>query len=256
MGSVALCGSVEVLSFPAWHSSSAWHPPRGGDSPSACRTLVASGQSPRGAWSEEEVHGMKKMLSGVNVYGRDRLGVATQIATTGYVATFIIRWLTNKREDVTLSVWSCWPVLLEVFTLRGSGWFCCGPSTLWRFEVAVHVVRRPSHFLLLWLVRDWLSLLGFDQEAHPPTLFRLGLAVAGVHCRTVVVAVGSTLFEFIAYLTSLNSNPSRSLNPWVAARPLGSLAGVWEVGSLQVYGFPAISSCELRGSCCCCWVCV
>ncbi|MQM06442.1 hypothetical protein Taro_039265 [Colocasia esculenta] len=30
----------------------------------------------------------------------------------------------------------------------------------------------------------------------------------------------------------LNSNPSGSSDPWVAARPSGSLAGVWEVGSL------------------------
>ncbi|MQL87601.1 hypothetical protein Taro_020151 [Colocasia esculenta] len=36
------------------------------------------------------------------------------------------------------------------------------------------------------------------------------------------------LFEFIAYLTGLNSNPSRSSDPWVAARPSGSLAGVRE----------------------------
>ncbi|MQL84600.1 hypothetical protein Taro_017108 [Colocasia esculenta] len=33
------------------------------------------------------------------------------------------------------------------------------------------------------------------------------------------------LFEFIAYLTGLNSNPSGSLDSWVAARPSGSLAG-------------------------------
>ncbi|MQL74792.1 hypothetical protein Taro_007166 [Colocasia esculenta] len=33
------------------------------------------------------------------------------------------------------------------------------------------------------------------------------------------------LFEFIAYLTGLNSYPSGSSDPWVAARPLGSLAG-------------------------------
>ncbi|MQL88190.1 hypothetical protein Taro_020752 [Colocasia esculenta] len=37
------------------------------------------------------------------------------------------------------------------------------------------------------------------------------------------------LFEFIAFLTGLNSNPSRSSDLWVAARPSGSLAGVREV---------------------------
>ncbi|MQM09333.1 hypothetical protein Taro_042202 [Colocasia esculenta] len=82
-------------------------------------------------------------------------------------------------------------------------------------------------------------------------LLWLGLTVAGVRCRTVVVATCSPcvassvscerehlyhelrvaflqvlrLFEFIAYLTGLNSNPSGSSDPWVAARPSGSLAG-------------------------------
>ncbi|MQL92487.1 hypothetical protein Taro_025107 [Colocasia esculenta] len=41
------------------------------------------------------------------------------------------------------------------------------------------------------------------------------------------------LFEFIAYLTGLNSNPSGSSDLWVAVRPSASLAGVREVGSLQ-----------------------
>ncbi|MQL77938.1 hypothetical protein Taro_010352 [Colocasia esculenta] len=77
------------------------------------------------------------------------------------------------------------------------------------------------------------------------------------------------LFEFIAYLTGLNSNPSGSSDPWVAARPSGSLVGVREVGLLQWYqssgvaSFPAGSECELQksvaataGRACCergCW---
>ncbi|MQM20771.1 hypothetical protein Taro_053799 [Colocasia esculenta] len=80
------------------------------------------------------------------------------------------------------------------------GGSACGPSTLWRSEVAVPMVcaevllphvfdyagsagvvfglTRSSllplllEFLLLWLVRDWLSLLSLVREAHPPTLFR------------------------------------------------------------------------------------
>ncbi|MQL84397.1 hypothetical protein Taro_016893 [Colocasia esculenta] len=52
-----------------------------------------------------------------------------------------------------------------------------------------------------------------------------------------------TLFEFIAYLTGLNANPSRSSDPWVAARPSGSLAGVREVAS-----FLARSEYELQES--------
>ncbi|MQM21575.1 hypothetical protein Taro_054618 [Colocasia esculenta] len=85
-------------------------------------------------------------------------------------------------------------------------------------------------------------------------LLWLGTIGAGVRCRTVVVVASSPciassvscerehlyrelrvaflqvigLFEFIAFLTGLNSNPSESSDPWVAARPLGSLAGVRE----------------------------
>ncbi|MQM06443.1 hypothetical protein Taro_039266 [Colocasia esculenta] len=51
------------------------------------------------------------------------------------------------------------------------------------------------------------------------------------------------LFEFIAYLTGLNSNPSGSSDPWVAVRPSGSLAGIREVAS-----FPTGSECELQDS--------
>ncbi|MQL85082.1 hypothetical protein Taro_017599 [Colocasia esculenta] len=62
------------------------------------------------------------------------------------------------------------------------------------------------------------------------------------------------LFEFIAYLTGLHSNPSGSSDSWVAVRPSGSLAGVREVGSLQWYqssgvvSFQARSECELQES--------
>ncbi|MQL89375.1 hypothetical protein Taro_021949 [Colocasia esculenta] len=51
-------------------------------------------------------------------------------------------------------------------------------------------------------------------------------------CDITCVASGvsvAPLFEFIAYLTGLNFNPSGSSDPWVAVRPSGSLAGVREV---------------------------
>ncbi|MQL86313.1 hypothetical protein Taro_018844 [Colocasia esculenta] len=35
------------------------------------------------------------------------------------------------------------------------------------------VCFRLLEFLLLWLVRDWLSLLSRVRKAHPPTLFRV-----------------------------------------------------------------------------------
>ncbi|MQM05408.1 hypothetical protein Taro_038218 [Colocasia esculenta] len=112
-----------------------------------------------------------------------------------------------------------------------------------------------------------------------PTLWRfgmLGLAVTGVRCRTVVVAACSScvassvscererlsrsqlrvaflqvlgLFEFIAYLIGLNSNPSGSSDPWVAARPSGSLAGGPGGRVVTVVAsFPAWSECELQES--------
>ncbi|MQM17977.1 hypothetical protein Taro_050960 [Colocasia esculenta] len=100
-------------------------------------------------------------------------------------------------------------------------------------------------------------VFGLTQSSFAYTLLEfmllwLRLAVAGVRCRTVVVAsclpgVASSvscerecslycklrlaflqvlgLFEFIAYLTRLNSNPSGSSDLWVGVRPLGSLAG-------------------------------
>ncbi|MQL74887.1 hypothetical protein Taro_007259 [Colocasia esculenta] len=89
--------------------------------------------------------------------------------------------------------------------------------------------------MLLWLVRDWLSILSLVREAHPPLLSpgRDSLSqkfVAGRSWwRFVTPCVASSLFEFIAYLTGLNSNPSGSSDPWVAARPSGSLAGVREL---------------------------
>ncbi|MQL94737.1 hypothetical protein Taro_027394 [Colocasia esculenta] len=73
-----------------------------------------------------------------------------------------------------------------------TGGSACGPSTLWRSEVAVPVVCAEgcfhivltsasstgvvfglTQFLLLWLVGDWLSLLSLVREAHPPPLFRI-----------------------------------------------------------------------------------
>ncbi|MQM11069.1 hypothetical protein Taro_043971, partial [Colocasia esculenta] len=39
-------------------------------------------------------------------------------------------------------------------------------------EVVFGLTQVVVEFLLLWLVRDWLSLLSLVREAHPPTLFR------------------------------------------------------------------------------------
>ncbi|MQL69435.1 hypothetical protein Taro_001719 [Colocasia esculenta] len=57
--------------------------------------------------------------------------------------------------------------------------------------------------------------------------------VALARPRLQVVSSLLWLFEFITYLTGLNSNPSGSSDPWVAARP----SGVPEVGSLHLVGW-------------------
>ncbi|MQL94107.1 hypothetical protein Taro_026759 [Colocasia esculenta] len=49
------------------------------------------------------------------------------------------------------------------------------------------------------------------------------------------------LFEFIAYLTGLNSNPSGSSYLWVVVRPSGSLAGVREDRWLAFQQGPSVS---------------
>ncbi|MQL91319.1 hypothetical protein Taro_023923 [Colocasia esculenta] len=38
-------------------------------------------------------------------------------------------------------------------------------------RICFRIVFWPDPFLLLWLVRDWLSLLSLVRKAHPPTLF-------------------------------------------------------------------------------------
>ncbi|MQM16860.1 hypothetical protein Taro_049820 [Colocasia esculenta] len=65
---------------------------------------------------------------------------------------------------------------LTSWHVRGAGWFC-----LWALDLV--------KFLLLWLVRDWLSLLSLVREAHPPTLFRWLAFQQGpsVSCRRVLL---------------------------------------------------------------------
>ncbi|MQM12936.1 hypothetical protein Taro_045858 [Colocasia esculenta] len=86
---------------------------------------------------------------------------------------------------------------------------------------------------LMWLLRDSLS-----QEF-----------IAGQSWWRLVCHALPVLFEFIAYLTGLNSNPSGSSDPWVAAQPLGSLAGGPGGPVVTVVAsFPAGSKCELQES--------
>ncbi|MQL96692.1 hypothetical protein Taro_029372, partial [Colocasia esculenta] len=83
---------------------------------------------------------------------------------------------------------------LTSWHVKGLGWFCLWALSLVEvcaegcfrivFDSAGYagVVFGPTlvsnfasgllEFLLLWLVRDWLSLLSLVRETHPPTLFR------------------------------------------------------------------------------------
>ncbi|MQM16188.1 hypothetical protein Taro_049141, partial [Colocasia esculenta] len=157
----------------------------------------------------------------------------------------------------------------------------CGPSTLWRYEVDVLVVRRCfSHgcsvslvvtpgcsFLTSWrsgmlgacVVRLWSHVVTLVFcELHclvrcvPRVCFRIvlsgltlvagrGIALSSFASALLEFRLLWLLFEFIAYLTGLNSNPSGSSDLWVAAQPSASLTGVWEVRWLALQQGPSVS---------------
>ncbi|MQL72169.1 hypothetical protein Taro_004499 [Colocasia esculenta] len=116
--------------------------------------------------------------------------------------------------------------------------------------------------MLLWPVRDWGSLsqeLGVGRVAEAavapcvvssseseccellyPSELRVGFCKSSGYLNSVHIS-----------LDYLSSNPSESSDPWVVTRTSGSLAGVREIGSLQlvserVCGFPASSVCALQ----------
>ncbi|MQL76284.1 hypothetical protein Taro_008673 [Colocasia esculenta] len=127
---------------------------------------------------------------------------------------------------------ACLPYLVEVW----NGGACV--VRLWS-----HVVAPMFRELLVSTVvcRGWLAFQqGPSVSCRRVLLLLLGARAMSVVAVSLVLRLDSSsactsvwLFEFIAYLTGLNSNPSGSSNPWEAARPSGSLAGVREVGSLQ-----------------------
>ncbi|MQL70419.1 hypothetical protein Taro_002743 [Colocasia esculenta] len=110
---------------------------------------------------------------------------------------------------------------LTSWSVRGVGWFC-----LWTLNlvedlvfrellclgrcvprVCFHIVllwpdlvagRGFALFLLLWLVRDWLSLLSLVREAHPPTLFRsVLLLLLGARAASVVAVFALAVVGFV-----------------------------------------------------------
>ncbi|MQL81609.1 hypothetical protein Taro_014079 [Colocasia esculenta] len=164
------------------------------------------------------------------------------------------------------------------------GGSACGPSTLWRSEVAVLVVRCRSHLVVAWSQRfpifgvpaalagkglviptgPWsrgpLPLLPSARGSSSREL-SVGRVAEATVAPCVVSNSESECCELL-YLSELrvtiSSNPSGSSDPLVATRSSGSLAGVREVGSLQlVCGFPARFVCVLQVGCsCCCVACV
>ncbi|MQM20945.1 hypothetical protein Taro_053975 [Colocasia esculenta] len=113
------------------------------------------------------------------------------------------------------------------------GGFVCRPSTLWRSEVAVLMVRRRSHLVVAWSRRVCQGLLSLVPDS-----------VGFCGSRTI------------------SSNPSGSSDLWVATQISGSLAGVRgrvvTVGiKAWVCGFAIWFVCVLQEGCtCCCVVCV
>ncbi|MQL95220.1 hypothetical protein Taro_027881 [Colocasia esculenta] len=108
---------------------------------------------------------------------------------------------------------------------RGDTWLFL-PDLVEVWDVGACVVRLWSH-MVAPVFRELLCLGGcMPRCACRGVCFRIMLDSAG----SVGVVFGLTrvvveLFEFIAYLTGLNSNPSGSSDPWVAARPSGVPGG-------------------------------
>ncbi|MQM13706.1 hypothetical protein Taro_046635, partial [Colocasia esculenta] len=116
----------------------------------------------------------------------------------------------------------------------GETFFSCGCSVL--FMVTPVYVPSSPHGGLGWrcLCRETLVSRGCSSVPSATCLGGCVLRVASASFLTPLVPREScvarpwlwvVLFEFIAYLTGLNSNPFGSSDPWVAARPSGFLAG-------------------------------
>ncbi|MQM13226.1 hypothetical protein Taro_046152 [Colocasia esculenta] len=86
----------------------------------------------------------------------------------------------------SLTLWRVW----------GLGCFC-----LWALDLVESSCFRFSlEFLLLWLVRDWLSLLSLVHEAHPPYFLQLDVgrvAEAAAVAPCVVISSESECYELL-----------------------------------------------------------
>ncbi|MQM20520.1 hypothetical protein Taro_053541 [Colocasia esculenta] len=132
--------------------------------------------------------------------------------------SFPTLWRSGMLGSCVVRLWShvVAPVFRELRCLGGCvpSALCLTPLVLWESCLArpwlwvmallcsSSLVPLLLEFLLLWLVRDWLSLLSLVREAHPPYSLQVG-----TRC----------------HRSSLSNG--RGGDPWVAARPSGSLAG-------------------------------
>ncbi|MQL99876.1 hypothetical protein Taro_032605, partial [Colocasia esculenta] len=81
-----------------------------------------------------------------------------------------------------------------VFDSAGSAGVVSSPTLV----VGHGITLFRYFFLLLWMVRDWLSLLSLVREAHPPYSFQVASFPAGFKCElqeSVAAIAGCTCYE-------------------------------------------------------------
>ncbi|MQL69433.1 hypothetical protein Taro_001728 [Colocasia esculenta] len=117
--------------------------------------------------------------------------------------SFLTSWRSRMLGACVVRLWShvVAPVLRELLCLGGCMPRCCfrlvfdsagsagvvfGPTLV----VDHGITSFRCFFMLLWMVRDWLSLLSLFREAHPPTLFRWPSFPAGSECELQVSVAG------------------------------------------------------------------
>ncbi|MQL82304.1 hypothetical protein Taro_014777 [Colocasia esculenta] len=182
--------------------------------PAAARAKLGSA-----SWSEEVAAVVSVFRYLVDdPFGGFRKGCRACLCLLGfaYGETFLLTWLLGVSRGDT---WLFLPDLVEVraegcfrnvFDSTDSAGVVYGPTLV----VGRGITLFHCFFLLLWLVRDWLSLLSLVCEAHPPTLFRrvllllLGARAASVVAIFTHAAVGFVLGLRIRVVVSCSRSSS------------------------------------------------
>ncbi|MQM20896.1 hypothetical protein Taro_053926 [Colocasia esculenta] len=112
-------------------------------------------------WGTRQVTSMRLVIEGDTFvamswqwFQEDLSRVRACLVLAGLVAEVVsVSRDPHSREAVEGVLWATIVLKLvaDVSVVRGGS--ACGPSTLWRSEVAVLVVRRPSHMVALWSPR-------------------------------------------------------------------------------------------------------